>query len=127
MAGGGRDNMKKGEALVLAGLFVQIVAFVFFGVIAIRFDFIMRKRDRVRGEKTGGLWVDRGNSGYLMAHEVFLYVFDSVLMLFLMLMFNVAHPGWLLPVGETPESGSPMDSEQATVDGDMEMGERSRA
>ena len=57
-----------------------------------------------------------------MAHEVFLYVFDSVLMVALMFVFNAVHPGWLLPVGQTP-----LDSEQATVNGDdVEMGERTK-
>lgn len=56
-----------------------------------------------------------------MAHEVFLYVFDAVLMVALMGVFNAAHPGWLLPVGETP-----VDSEQVSVGGDedIEMGSR---
>jgi hypothetical protein len=33
-----------------------------------------------------------GNAGYLMSHEVFLYVFDAVLMFLVMALFNVVHP-----------------------------------
>jgi hypothetical protein len=34
----------------------------------------------------------QGNAGYLLSHEVFLYVFDAVLMLAVMGMFNWVHP-----------------------------------
>jgi hypothetical protein len=35
----------------------------------------------------------QGNAGYLLRHEVFLYVFDAVLMFAVMLILNVSHPG----------------------------------
>jgi hypothetical protein len=34
----------------------------------------------------------QGNDGYLLKHEVFLYVFDATLMLFVMILFNWVHP-----------------------------------
>ncbi|KAH7385508.1 RTA1 like protein-domain-containing protein [Phaeosphaeria sp. MPI-PUGE-AT-0046c] len=34
----------------------------------------------------------QGNAGYLLSHEVFLYVFDAVLMLAVMVLFNWSHP-----------------------------------
>jgi hypothetical protein len=34
----------------------------------------------------------QGNDGYLLKHEVFLYVFDAVLMLLVMVLFNWIHP-----------------------------------
>jgi hypothetical protein len=34
----------------------------------------------------------QGNAGYLLSHEVFLYVFDAVLMLAVMGLFNWVHP-----------------------------------
>ena len=34
----------------------------------------------------------QGNAGYLLSHEVFLYVFDAVLMLLVMVSFNWIHP-----------------------------------
>ena len=34
----------------------------------------------------------QGNAGYLLSHEVFLYIFDAVLMLAVMIMFNWVHP-----------------------------------
>ena len=34
----------------------------------------------------------QGNSGYLLSHEVYLYVFDAVLMFIVMVLFNWIHP-----------------------------------
>jgi len=34
----------------------------------------------------------QGNNGYLISHEVFLYVFDAVLMTGVMVVFAVVHP-----------------------------------
>jgi hypothetical protein len=34
----------------------------------------------------------QGFSGYLLSHEVYLYVFDAVLMFCVMVIFNVVHP-----------------------------------
>lgn len=59
MSGGGLDQMKKGENLVLAGLFVQIAGFVFFIAISVQFDRVMRERERgmkkIGGAERGGM------------------------------------------------------------------------
>ena len=34
----------------------------------------------------------QGFSGYLLSHEVYLYIFDAVLMLCVMVIFNLVHP-----------------------------------
>ena len=34
----------------------------------------------------------QGNAGYIMSHEVFLYIFDGILMLGVMVLLNVVHP-----------------------------------
>ena len=34
----------------------------------------------------------QGNNGYLLRHEYFLYIFDAVLMLVVMVLFNFIHP-----------------------------------
>jgi len=39
-----------------------------------------------------------GNDGYLLKHEVFLYVFDAVLMVITMLVVGVWHPGTIGPL-----------------------------
>lgn len=33
-----------------------------------------------------------GNDGYLISHEAFLYIFDALLMFFVMVIFAVVHP-----------------------------------
>lgn len=38
----------------------------------------------------------QGNDGYLISHEVFLYIFDSMLMFFTMIAMAVYHPSKLL-------------------------------
>ncbi len=38
----------------------------------------------------------QGNAGYLISHEVFMYVFDAALMWFTMVVMNVAHPSMIL-------------------------------
>jgi hypothetical protein len=34
----------------------------------------------------------QGNNGYLLHHEIFLYVFDALLMFITMVVFNIVHP-----------------------------------
>jgi hypothetical protein len=34
----------------------------------------------------------QGNNGYLLHHEIYLYIFDAVLMFITMVTFNVVHP-----------------------------------
>ncbi|KAL4904638.1 hypothetical protein BDW74DRAFT_168251 [Aspergillus multicolor] len=46
----------------------------------------------------------QGNDGYLISHEVFMYVFDSALMFFAMVFMNVCHPSAVL-VGEGKDRG----------------------
>lgn len=36
--------------------------------------------------------MQQGNDGYLISHEAFLYIFDALLMLMVMVIFNVVHP-----------------------------------
>ncbi|KAL4948349.1 RTA1 like protein-domain-containing protein [Aspergillus filifer] len=38
----------------------------------------------------------QGNDGYLISHEVFMYVFDSALMVLVMVVMSVVHPGRVL-------------------------------
>jgi hypothetical protein len=44
----------------------------------------------------------QGNDGYLISHEVFMYVFDSALMFLTMVVMNVCHPSMIL-VGSQKE------------------------
>ena len=38
----------------------------------------------------------QGNNGYFLRHEVYLYIFDAVLMLIAMCLFNWVHPAQIM-------------------------------
>jgi hypothetical protein len=40
-----------------------------------------------------------GQDGYLLDHEIFLYIFDAVLMFLTMVLFNVYHPSRIINAG----------------------------
>lgn len=51
----------------------------------------------------------QGNNGYLLHHEVYLYLFDALLMFIIMVIFNPIHPyeiGRLLGLRKTLVSNS---------------------
>ncbi|RMZ71939.1 rta1 domain [Pyrenophora seminiperda CCB06] len=57
-----------------------------------------------------------GNAGYLLSHEVFLYVFDALLMFFVMLSFNLIHPSQATNMYEKRlESESTLELRQTPV------------
>ncbi|KAJ6191035.1 hypothetical protein N7519_001056 [Penicillium mononematosum] len=113
---GSLDGMKTGERIIIAGLFVQIIFFGFFIVVAVLFDLKLRKYRIPRCFSGEVQWRKhlnilyassllilirsafrlveyiQGNEGYLLHHEVYLYVFDSLLIFIVMIVFNVAHP-----------------------------------
>ncbi|KAF1364806.1 RTA1 like protein [Lizonia empirigonia] len=111
----GASGMKSGEKIIIGGLFVQVLFFGLFFVTAIMFQIwgkehlatlgssIPRKKHLFALYATSILILVRsvfrvieyiqGNAGYLLRHEVFLYVFDAVLMFLVMLILNVSHPG----------------------------------
>ena len=46
----------------------------------------------------------QGNDGYLISHEVFMYVFDSALMFVTMIAMSICHPSSVLaPLVKTPD------------------------
>jgi hypothetical protein len=116
MAGKSADSVKMGEKLVIAGLFVQLLFFGFFIVVAAIFHIrIIRvptapslMRDIPWKKHMYVLyWASllimirsifrvveyiQGHDGYLLRHEVYLYIFDAVLMFLTMLAFNWCHP-----------------------------------
>ncbi|OQE36707.1 hypothetical protein PENCOP_c011G07239 [Penicillium coprophilum] len=113
---GSLDGMKTGERIIIAGLFVQIIFFGFFIVVTVLFDMKLRRYPIPRcasGEIPWRKYLNilyvtsflilvrsvfrlveyiQGNQGFLLHHEVYLYVFDSLLVFFAMVVFNVAHP-----------------------------------
>ncbi|KAF2189662.1 RTA1-domain-containing protein [Zopfia rhizophila CBS 207.26] len=114
-ADGDADKRKLGENVILGGLFVQIFFFGFFVVVA--FIFQIRGRPHLAHLSPSLPWAKhiyvlyststlilvrsvfrvveyiQGNDGYLLRNEVFLYIFDAILMLAVMVIMNVVHPG----------------------------------
>lgn len=111
----GASGMKTGEKIIIGGLFLQILFFGLFFVVAILFQ--IRGKEHLASLASGVPWRKhlhalyatsililvrsifrvveyiQGNGGYLLRHEVFLYVFDAVLMFTVMAVLNVSHPG----------------------------------
>ncbi|BCR85873.1 RTA1 domain-containing protein [Aspergillus chevalieri] len=113
---GGLDSLKNGEHIIIVGLFVQIFFFGFFIITATHFNWKLKKFPIPRSCSPDIPWRKHlnvlyvtsllimvrsifrlaeyieGNNGYLLHHEVYIYVFDAALMFIVMIIFNVVHP-----------------------------------
>lgn len=115
------NNPKLGERIVIAGLMIQIIVFGFFVVTA--FVFQRRAQRNPTNEScdaslpwqksmrmlfiVSALIMIRscfrvveyamGNDGYLLGHEWTLYIFDSVLMFIVMVVYYLWYPNWIVP------------------------------
>ena len=116
MSSGSLDSLKLGEKIVVIGLFVQIVFFGFFVVVALSFHLSMHRVPTDKAQQRHQTWHKhinalygasvlimirsifrvveyiQGNDGYLLKHEYYLYIFDGILMLLVMFLFNFVHP-----------------------------------
>ncbi|KAF2848590.1 RTA1 like protein, partial [Plenodomus tracheiphilus IPT5] len=119
-AAGSLSMLHTGEKIIIVGLFLQLLFFGFFIVVAGLFHYRL-VRANARGRTYGvnvrelpwkrhmlalylgsGLIMFRsifrvveyvqGNNGYLLRHELYLYVFDALLMFVVMATFNWIHP-----------------------------------
>lgn len=109
------SKVKLGQNIILVGLFAQLAVFAFFVVVACLFQ--IRGRAHFQTLPASVAWRKHlhvlyatsililirslfriieyimGNDSYLLRHEVFVYVFDALLMLLAMIMVNLVHPG----------------------------------
>ncbi|KAJ5856653.1 uncharacterized protein N7529_010597 [Penicillium soppii] len=109
-------NPSTGEHIIIGGLFVQIIFFGFFMISAVVFQSRIMKSPTGRSNELEGLWrrhltvlyitsililvrsivrvveYIQGYDGFLMKEEVFIYVFDGLLMLVAMLVLQYIHP-----------------------------------
>ncbi|KAI7083750.1 RTA1-domain-containing protein [Hortaea werneckii] len=116
MASGTESAMTLGENIIITGLVVQIFFFTCFVITAGLFHYRMKCCPTAKSIETSSLWkrsihslyvgsvliwvrcvfrlieYAQGNDGYLISHEVFLYVFDATLMCGVMVLFAVVHP-----------------------------------
>lgn len=116
MASGTISALKTGEHIIIGGLVVQLLFFGCFMVTSAIFHVRMRKCPTPKSYALPISWerqlyalygasllilvrslfrlieYAQGNSGFLISHEVFLYIFDSVLMLATMVLLAYIHP-----------------------------------
>lgn len=134
MAGGTQAKLEAGEHIVVAGLILQIVSFSLFIVVALVFHRrILHSPTPESLPESGVKWqkhmyalygasmlilirsvfrvieYSMGNNGFLLKREVFLYIFDSVLMLATMVVLNAIHPGEIISK-LNEKSESPVDT-----------------
>lgn len=110
------DSIKRGKTIVEAGLFVQIAFFGFFIITATTFHIRLTMNPTASSLVKNNPWRKhlytlyitsililvrcivriveylQGVSGYVMTHEVFIYVFDYLPMFMVMAIFNIIHP-----------------------------------
>ncbi|KAF9891691.1 hypothetical protein FE257_003703 [Aspergillus nanangensis] len=117
------SNAEMGKNIVIAGLVIQLIVFGFFIVTSAVFEVRMDRRPTGHGV-VDELWrrplhtlyvvsalimarsvfrvieYAMGNKGYLLSNEWTLYVFDSLLMWAVMVIWGIWHPGTLQGVGK---------------------------
>jgi hypothetical protein len=110
------STTEEGSHLVLAGLFIQIITFDFFVVVAIVFQRRLRAKPTVRSNDSMLPWAKflyilyatcafimvrsimrvaefvEGFEGNIILHEVYLYVLDAVPMVAFMFSFSIWYP-----------------------------------
>jgi len=111
-------NMNLGKHMVVVGLLIQIIFFGFFVVTAGIFHYRIARNPTPASVRNNwkkyifALYAasvlilirsafrvvefSMGNDGVPMRNEVFLYIFDASLMLPVMVIFNLAHPGHIM-------------------------------
>jgi hypothetical protein len=108
-------------ALILLGLAIQFISFMFFALCAIIFHLRIRRKPTERSANVDPKWIQTlymlyavsvlivirsifriveyafGDNGYPITHEWTLYVFDSVLMISVTILFYFGYPSNLAP------------------------------
>ncbi|KAJ4249061.1 hypothetical protein NW762_012393 [Fusarium torreyae] len=114
-ASGTLEALQNGAKVIIGGLLVQLIFFGVFITIAVAFDRSIRRSPTSRSH-AGVPWKKhmlalyagsmlimvrsvfraieylQGFDGYLLHHEAYLYIFDAVLMVLVMVLFNWVHP-----------------------------------
>ncbi|KAK4979694.1 hypothetical protein LTR66_006412 [Elasticomyces elasticus] len=120
IASGGASKYELGHKIIIAGLCLQIVIFGFFVISAIVFQRRIQAHPTVSSSDPKSQWrrhltvlylvsalillrsvvrvveYAHGNDGWIIAHEVMLYLFDALLMLGLVVVLFIVHPDQLL-------------------------------
>ncbi|KAK2743640.1 hypothetical protein FQN57_004749 [Myotisia sp. PD_48] len=115
-----REDVKLGENIIVAGLFIQAGFFGLFLITAGLFHYRISQFPTIRSSSTGLPWKRHlyvlyiasllitvrntfriveyimGSDGVLLTNEVYLYVFDAALMAITTVLFNIWHPGSII-------------------------------
>ena len=110
------ETLKRGENIIIAGLFLQLAFFSFFLVVGGIWKTRLVRNPTQRSLDPNMPWQKHfvvlmvasafifvrslfraieyitGQNGYLMKHEIFVYIFDALLMALTMVLYNVVHP-----------------------------------
>ncbi|GKZ21319.1 hypothetical protein AbraIFM66951_010108 [Aspergillus brasiliensis] len=116
MASGTSSALSTGEHIIIAGLVIQLIFFSLFVVTSIKFHRGLSNNPSRRVLHSQPPWkrhmyvlyggsalifvrslfrlieYAQGNDGYLVSHEAFLYIFDALLMVLVMVLFAWVHP-----------------------------------
>ncbi|QKX58044.1 uncharacterized protein TRUGW13939_05164 [Talaromyces rugulosus] len=116
MASGNLSALKTGENIIIGGLVIQLIFFSLFVTTSIKFHLGLRSSpsrkllhsqppwERHMYALYGGsalifirslfrlIEYAQGNDGYLVSHEVYMYIFDAVPMILIMAVFAWVHP-----------------------------------
>lgn len=133
-----QGNMTLGENIVIGGLFIQIVVFGFFIITSFIFQRRMTRHPTPEAQNPASGWKKdlnmlytvsvlimvrsvfrviefiMGYEGYLLQHEWTLYVFDAVLMFFVMVIFFIRYPAERASEG-WKDGNIPLDSRSGQV------------
>jgi hypothetical protein len=124
------DHAKLGEGIVIAGLLIQVIMFGLFAVTAVIFNRRVGQSPTAESSSSSFPWKKSmrmlyivsalimvrslfrvveyamGSDGYPLMHEWTLYIFDSVLMFIVMVVYYLWYPIWI--TGLKIETGAPM-------------------
>ncbi|PMD13902.1 putative RTA1 domain protein [Hyaloscypha hepaticicola] len=114
------SGVKLGQNIITGGLGIQALFFGLFIVVAGIFNYRLRAVPSLRSQQLSVPWQSylhvlygasflilvrsifriaeyvMGQHGYLLDHEIFLYIFDALLMFSAMVLFNVYHPSRII-------------------------------
>ncbi|EWC48478.1 hypothetical protein DRE_02247 [Drechslerella stenobrocha 248] len=133
------SGRQRGTNIVVGGLVVQLIFFTFFTGAVVRFDV------KTRADYPGAKWrvlvyalyvscacilirsiyrlveFAEGWTGYLMKHEVYFWVLETLPMLICLVLFNIWHPAKLIPVEK------PVEEEVVMTEGRVDQPKREGA
>lgn len=135
LASGNANMVNTGKDIIVAGLFAQLIFFGLFILAAVIFHTRLNKAptqlcyERPWQKHLLGLYIVsalilvrsivrvveyiQGYHGYIMSHEVFLYIFDATVMFFAMASMNWIHPGEVARYVRELEKGKERGSDGA--------------